>query len=111
MPIVNIPVKNSTKMSYGSVKLDAKLSLLEADSDQVAKAYTNFKYPVTFEALQQYSGFMLYETTLPNTISEKGLLIANNVHDRALVYINRVSEEKNMQQANYYVIKILSLKS
>lgn len=85
-------------MSYGSVKLDAKLSLLEADSDQAAKAYTNFKYPVTFEALQQYSGFMLYETTLPNTISEKGLLIANNVHDRALVYINRVSEENNMQQ-------------
>lgn len=92
MPIINISVNNSTKMSYGSVKLDAKLSLLDLSSDEVAKVYPNSKYPVTFESFQQYSGFILYETTLPDTFSNKGLLIANNVHDRALVYVNRVSE-------------------
>ncbi|XP_030613584.1 beta-galactosidase-1-like protein [Archocentrus centrarchus] len=49
-------------------------------------------YPVTFEEVKQYYGYVLYRTTLPRNLSEPTPLISplNGVHDRAYVSINGV---------------------
>ncbi|XP_062258601.1 beta-galactosidase-1-like protein [Platichthys flesus] len=50
------------------------------------------QYPLTFEEMKQYYGFVLYRTTLPRDLSEPTPLISplNGVHDRAYVSVNGV---------------------
>ncbi|XP_037542328.1 beta-galactosidase-1-like protein [Nematolebias whitei] len=50
------------------------------------------EYPLTFEEMKQYYGYMLYRTTLPQDLSEPTPLISplNGVHDRAYVSVNGV---------------------
>ncbi|XP_068428733.1 beta-galactosidase-1-like protein [Clinocottus analis] len=50
------------------------------------------QYPLTFEEMKQYYGYMLYRTTLPRDLSEPTPLISplNGVHDRAYVSVNGV---------------------
>lgn len=43
---------------------------------------------MTFEQLNQFSGFVLYETFLPKFTRDPGNLFVNNLRDRALVYID-----------------------
>uniref|UniRef100_A0A182Q5R7 Beta-galactosidase n=1 Tax=Anopheles farauti TaxID=69004 RepID=A0A182Q5R7_9DIPT len=44
---------------------------------------------LTFEALNQNSGFVLYETTLPKLTRDPNRLTINGLHDRAQVYLNQ----------------------
>ncbi|KAM8749366.1 beta-galactosidase-1-like protein [Acanthopagrus schlegelii] len=50
------------------------------------------QYPLTFEEVKQYYGYMLYRTTLPRDLSQPTPLISplNGVHDRAYVSVNGV---------------------
>lgn len=50
------------------------------------------QYPITFEELKQYYGYVLYRTTLPRDLYEPTPLISplNGVHDRAYVSVNGV---------------------
>lgn len=50
------------------------------------------QYPITFEEVKQYYGYVLYRTTLPQNLSEPTPLISplNGVHDRAYVSVNGV---------------------
>ncbi|CAL1582387.1 unnamed protein product [Knipowitschia caucasica] len=50
------------------------------------------QYPLTFEQLKQYYGYVLYRTTLPRDLSEPTPLICplNGIHDRAYVSVNGV---------------------
>ncbi|XP_028993235.1 beta-galactosidase-1-like protein [Betta splendens] len=50
------------------------------------------QYPLTFEEVKQYYGYMLYRTTLPRDLSEATPLISplNGVHDRAYVSVDGV---------------------
>lgn len=50
------------------------------------------RYPLTFEEMKQYYGYMLYRTALPRDLSEPTPLISplNGVHDRAYVSVNGV---------------------
>lgn len=43
---------------------------------------------LTFEQLDQFSGFVLYETELPKLTRDPSNLIVTNLRDRALVYID-----------------------
>lgn len=88
MTVEELPVKNLSKMSFGPMQLEAKVSLFDSD---IGITYPDSVYPVTFESLQQYIGFMLYETTLPAGLEGRGLLIASGLHDRAIVYIDKVN--------------------
>uniref|UniRef100_A0A3P9GZ04 Galactosidase, beta 1-like n=1 Tax=Oryzias latipes TaxID=8090 RepID=A0A3P9GZ04_ORYLA len=47
-------------------------------------------YPLTFEEMKQYYGYMLYRTALPRDLNEPTPLISplNGVHDRAYVSVN-----------------------
>lgn len=47
--------------------------------------------PLSFEALDQNSGLVLYETNLPKTSRDPAALYVENLRDRAMVYVDRVS--------------------
>lgn len=70
------------------MQLEAKVSLFNSNT---GTSYGNFTFPQTFEALELYSGFMLYETVFPYDVPQYGLLMATGIHDRAIIYVNKVS--------------------
>ncbi|XP_063705006.1 beta-galactosidase-like [Culicoides brevitarsis] len=47
-----------------------------------------FKTPPTFEALNQFSGFVLYETKLPKFTRDPSQLVVMGLRDRATVYVD-----------------------
>lgn len=82
----------SPKFAYGFVtlkKVGNIGSLLSAISPM---GPVKSQYPLTFEELKQYYGFVLYRTTLPRDLYEPTPLISplNGVHDRAYVSVNGV---------------------
>uniref|UniRef100_A0A8C2FRP6 Galactosidase, beta 1-like n=1 Tax=Cyprinus carpio TaxID=7962 RepID=A0A8C2FRP6_CYPCA len=80
------------KFAYGFVTLQKVgniSSLLDTLSPQ---GPVRSQYPLTFEEIKQYYGFMLYRTTLPRNVPEPTPLISplNGIHDRAYVSVNGV---------------------
>lgn len=45
--------------------------------------------PISFEVMNQFSGFVLYETDLPILELDPTQIVVNGLHDRALVYIDQ----------------------
>jgi beta-galactosidase len=43
---------------------------------------------LTFEQLDQFSGFVLYETDLPKLTRDPSMLVLGHLRDRALVYVD-----------------------
>ncbi|XP_056610898.1 beta-galactosidase-1-like protein isoform X3 [Triplophysa dalaica] len=81
------------KLAYGFVtllKVGYISSLLDTLSPQ---GPVRSQYPLTFEEVKQYYGFMLYRTTLPRNVPEPTPLISplNGIRDRAYVSVNGVS--------------------
>lgn len=94
LPLPNIPVPTrAPKMALPPVQLLPKAALLSPIARQKLGHLTNgtFKTPVTFERIDQYSGFVLYETELPNFRKDPNILSAPNVKDRAHVFVDNVS--------------------
>ncbi|KTG39465.1 hypothetical protein cypCar_00020012 [Cyprinus carpio] len=78
------------KFAYGFITLQKVgniSSLLDTLSPQ---GPVRSQYPLTFEEIKQYYGFMLYRTTLPRNVPEPTPLISplNGIHDRAYVSVN-----------------------
>lgn len=48
--------------------------------------------PLTFEALNQSYGFLLYEKKLEDRCSDPAVLSIPGLHDRAIVYLNKASK-------------------
>lgn len=90
-PLPDIPVpERLPKVSLGKVTLKPQSVLLDSSSRRHLAHYTKQSMrPMTFEALDQYSGFILYETTLPKTSRDPALLKLADLRDRAYVYVNR----------------------
>lgn len=94
LPLPNISVPDrAPKMKLPSVQLKPKAALLSPLARQKLGILTNetFKIPVTFERIDQYSGFVLYETVLPNISKDPSILSTPNVKDRAHVFVDNVS--------------------
>ncbi|TKS67301.1 Beta-galactosidase [Collichthys lucidus] len=74
------------KFAYGFVTLKKPVNTLSPAGP------VKSQYPLTFEEMKQYYGYMLYRTTLPRDLSEPTPLISplNGVHDRAYVSVNGV---------------------
>ncbi|XP_013099456.2 beta-galactosidase [Stomoxys calcitrans] len=89
LPLPNIPVPQPMpKKKYGIVKLQVCCSLLsKAGRQELATGLVLADKPKTFEALNQFSGLVLYETFLPLTKRDPGVLQILGLHDRALVYV------------------------
>ncbi|XP_077790162.1 beta-galactosidase-1-like protein isoform X3 [Podarcis muralis] len=80
------------KFAYGYVSVPQRVALLDVLAILSPSLPLYSSYPITFEALKQAHGFMLYRTLLPQEIVESALLSAsgNGVHDLAYVLLNGV---------------------
>ncbi|XP_063308078.1 beta-galactosidase [Pelobates fuscus] len=89
------PIPPTTpKFAYGEINLEKVNSVLEALD--VLAPYGSIKsaYPLTFDEIKQYFGFVLYRTKLPETYSDPALLTTfiNGIRDRAYVAVNGVTQ-------------------
>ncbi|KAK7939518.1 hypothetical protein WMY93_002844 [Mugilogobius chulae] len=80
------------KFAYGFVTLKKVGNIGSVLSTISPMGPVKSQYPLTFEQLKQYYGYVLYRTTLPRDLSEPTPLISplNGVHDRAYVSVNGV---------------------
>lgn len=90
LPLPDIPLPLALpKMGLGSVTLQPVERLLSNRGRAALGTYVRqANQPMSFEALDQYSGFVLYETKLPKLTSDPSLLIVNGLRDRANVYVD-----------------------
>lgn len=102
-PLPNIPVPEKTKkVKLPSINLKPHTGILDAAGRRNLANYTRSSpKPMSFEALNQYSGFILYETKLPKSVRDPVLLKFSDLKDRAYVYVNRhlvgiISRENNI---------------
>lgn len=82
----------SPKFAYGFVTLKKVGNVGSLLTTLSPMGPVKSQYPITFEELKQYYGYVLYRTSLPRDLSEPTPLISplNGVHDRAYVSVNGV---------------------
>lgn len=93
LPLSNIslPVPEE-KMSLDTVKLNPISVILSAIARRHLGSPAVIKtLPITFEELNQNSGFILYETSLPQFKADPSTLKVDKLRDRAYVYVDRVN--------------------
>lgn len=102
-PLPNVPVPEPVpKLKLPDVYLKPLNVLLDSNGRRNIASYTKLhKIPMTFEELDQYSGFVLYETKLPKVSRDPSMLKVSELRDRAYVYVNRqfvgvLSRENNI---------------
>lgn len=80
------------KFAYGFVTLRKAGNISSLLNILSPSGPVQSQYPLTFEEMKQYYGYMLYRTILPRDLSEPTPLISplNGVHDRAYVSVNGV---------------------
>ncbi|XP_040209272.1 beta-galactosidase [Rana temporaria] len=87
------PIPPTTpKFAYGEIYMEKVETVLEALD--ILSPYGPIKstYPLTFDDIKQYHGFVLYRTTLPRSCNNPTTLatLFNGVRDRAYVTVNGV---------------------
>jgi beta-galactosidase len=90
LPPLSLP-DPSTKRKYASINVTAVNTIFSQSGRQHlgSNAIDAGGRLKTFEELDQFSGFVLYETTLPKTFSrDPSNLVVEKLRDRALVYID-----------------------
>lgn len=91
LPNVSVPIR-ALKMALPSVQLIPKATLLSADARQkLGGIPIKSRVPITFEEIDQHSGFVLYEITLPRFSIDPSILSVPIINDRALVLVDDVS--------------------
>lgn len=95
--ITPTPLARTPKLKLPSVQLNP-IGCLLSDKGRANLARDHFdgtntkvssQRPLSFEVLNQFSGFVLYETELPILELDPTELIVNNLHDRAMVYVDQ----------------------
>lgn len=91
LPNISVPV-NQPKLQLPPVELRPRTKLLSptARSTLGSKMITS-QNPLKFEELNQFSGFVLYETLLPDHMADPSNLRIPALHDRAIVSVDDVS--------------------
>ncbi|XP_031636226.1 beta-galactosidase-like isoform X2 [Contarinia nasturtii] len=88
LPNISIPIK-SPKMKIPTIEVHPKTTLLSSISRQfLGRAVITSEKPLTFEEINQFSGFVLYETELPKLKLDPSVLTIPTLHDRAIVTID-----------------------
>lgn len=90
-PLPNIPVPpRQPKVKLPNVSLKPQAVMIDSTGRRYLASYTKkSENPLTFEQLDQNSGFVLYETTLPKTKRDPGMLKLAELRDRAYIYVDR----------------------
>ncbi|XP_072159707.1 beta-galactosidase isoform X2 [Bemisia tabaci] len=78
---------NSTKKKYGRIKLSSIASIFEAPNIW-DKGPLYEENPLNFETLGTYTGFVLYETEIPDELPDPPVLSLPKFRDRATVYVD-----------------------
>lgn len=91
-PHPNVPVPDPLpKMTLPDVPLAHTLSVLSPGIRHfLGKGTRQNTQPLTFEAMNQASGFLLYETELPASSTRSAPLYVNGLRDSAHVFVNDV---------------------
>ncbi|XP_050069139.1 beta-galactosidase-like [Anopheles maculipalpis] len=78
------------KMALDTVWLERRGSMLSKHGrTMLASRMVAAAQPVSFEALNQHSGFLLYETTLPTGLNRDPFTLkVEHLHDRAYVHVD-----------------------
>ncbi|XP_004701857.1 beta-galactosidase-1-like protein [Echinops telfairi] len=110
VPLGPLPTP-STKMALGPLTLYLDGRLLDFLSFLCPQGPIRSILPMTFEAVKQGHGFMLYRTHLVNTYTEPASLWMpkNGLHDRAYVMVNGVFQgvlERNIKSRLFLVGKM-----
>lgn len=91
LPLPNITIAVEKKVSLGSIVLEPiRVLFSNLSRRHLGKQVVVNRSPLSFEALDQNAGFVLYETTLPRLTMDPGLLVVEKLRDRALIYVDRV---------------------
>lgn len=93
LPLPNITVPSrAPKLKLPPLKMIPKTTLLSPIARQkLARTQIKSNSPfVTFEKIDQFSGFVLYETVLPKLKYDPSILEVPKIHDRAIVLIDDV---------------------
>ncbi|NP_001015958.1 beta-galactosidase precursor [Xenopus tropicalis] len=99
------PIPPTTpKYAYGEIKMEKVKTVTEALDILASHGAIQGTYPLTFDQMKQYFGFVLYRTTLPINCSNPTTLttLSNGVQDRAYVTVNGVPQgvlERDKQTA------------
>lgn len=92
LPNTSVPAR-APKLNLGKIYLAPKFTLLsEIVRQHLGRLPIKSQYPLTFEAIDQYSGFVLYETNLPWQRPMQAVLSIPKLGDRAIVLMDNVSE-------------------
>ncbi len=92
LPLPDYPVPlPSPKAAYGHVHLHYVASLWDMLSTRLAGTVLHSNYPMTFEALGQAHGYVLYCTQLRGHFPDPALLEMKGLADRAYIYIDLVN--------------------
>ena len=83
--VPDIPIEVMPKKAYGSVKLYEHVKLFDS-LDDIGRKFES-PVPLPMEALDQSYGFILYRTFIAGPRDEAPLII-EDLHDRALVFID-----------------------
>lgn len=89
--IPKIDVVKERSFSYGQINMRQVFNLLSNEGRATLGNGDGIKSkrPKTFEELDQYSGLVLYETSLLGIDTKDCLLTINDLRDRALIYVDQ----------------------
>ena len=88
LPVPDIPVNaTSEKGHYGPVQLEPVSSLIHEPHLFTELRASNL-YPLTFEAMGQAHGFVIYETLINLTFNDPAKLEVPGIHDRGYVFVD-----------------------
>lgn len=77
------------KRAYPAITMRPVSNLFSATARNLLTRETRVSsVPLTFEAMNQFSGFLLYETDLPEFEIDPTVLTINGLADRALIYLD-----------------------
>lgn len=92
LPLPDIPVPPKTrKIKLTNIQLKPIALLLQNDSRKyLGKPPVESKEPLSFEFLNQNSGFLLYQTDLPEFNRDPVILSIDRLRDRAYIFIDGI---------------------
>lgn len=89
---VTVPMTNASKMQPHPIKLHPKTTLLSSMARRhLGEKVKTSQYPMKFEELDQFAGYLLYEAFLPDSIPDPSILHIPHLHDRAIICVDNVS--------------------
>nr|CAD7444512.1 unnamed protein product [Timema bartmani] len=110
LPLPDLALPEITaKGEYGVVHMFPVVSLLDDEVKSGLGTPTVIEtYPLTFEALGQSYGFVLYETMVPSDTGDPSLLDVNTIGDRALVFLDKVHKGVLSRSRNITTLSLIT---